>query len=239
MPTDPLPPPQTSATAARREIEGANISLADLPLALGMNKQRPSPSLHRALALCFSLLPLTGCTHAMSSTPVAQHTVNGNLLPLRFKIHSFEAVAYNTIKCSVLYDNHEFTPFATDTPTSRPPSADYRDHWNYAFYLGVRNFPGPAKVSWTSLDGTSHTAAIDLAQIFRDERVLTKVPDDEFVPKMYPQGLFLDPSIYLEVNDRTISVYMRALIPTQHRQVPDNEYSDARDDVILAWTHTY
>lgn len=232
-------PSQTPATTATRDGEGGIISLADLPLALGMNGQRPSPSLHRALAVCLSLLPLTGCTHAMSSTPVAQHTVNGNLLPLRFLRHSFEAKAYNTVKCSVLYDNHEFTPFATDAPTDRPPSPDYRDDWNYAFYLGVRNFPGPATVSWTSLDGTSHTATIDLAQIFKDERVLTKVPDDEFVPNMYPQGLFLDPSIYLEVNDRTISVYMRALIPTQHRQVPDNEYSDARDDVILAWTHTY
>lgn len=236
MPAYPVQPPAISAT---QKGDSGNSSLDGLPLVFGMNGRRPSPNLHRALAACLFLLSLTGCTQAMSTTPVAQHTVNGNLLPLRFLRHNFEAKAYNTIKCSVLYDNHEFTPSATDAPTGRPPSADYRDRWNYAFYLGVRNFPEPAKVSWTSQDGTSHTATIDLAQIFKDERVLTNVPDDEFVPNMYPQGLFLDPSIYLEVNDRTISVYMRALVPTQHRQIPDNEYSDARDDVIVAWTHTY
>lgn len=192
------------------------------------------------LCLLLSLLVfLPGCTLAMNDSTHTQHQINGNLLPLRFVRHNFEAKAYNTRRCSVLYDHHEFTPYAIDTPTKQPPSANYRDHWNYAFYLGVRNFPGPAKVTWTSKDGTEHSATIDLAEIFKDERVLNNVPDDEFVPDMYPQGLFLDPSIYLEVNDRTISVYMRALIPTRHRQIPDNEYSDARDDVILAWTHTY
>lgn len=200
---------------------------------------RPQPPV-ALLALLLSLLVfLPGCTLAMNDSNLAQHRVDGNLLPLRFVRHNFEAKTYNTKKCSVLYDNHEFTPQAIDTPTGHPPSADYRDHWNYAFYLGVRNFPGPVRVAWTSKDGTDHTATVDLGQIFKDERVLNNVPDDEFVPDMYPQGLFLDPSIYLEVNDRTISVYMRALIPTRHRQMPGDEYSDARDDLVLAWTHTY
>lgn len=175
----------------------------------------------------------------MHHADLQQHLVDGNLLPLRFTSHNFEAKVYNTQRCRVVYDNHEFAPQAVDAPTGPPPSADYREQWAYAFFIGIRNFPKPAHVTWTSKDGTAHEADVDIAEIFRNGRVLYKVPDHEFVPDMYPQGLFLNPSIYLEVNDRTINVYMKALIPTRHLQIPGDEYSDARDDVILAWTHTY
>lgn len=181
----------------------------------------------------------TGCAIAMHHDDHRQHLVDGNLLPLRFKSHNFEAKVYNTVRCKIVYNGHEFAPQAADAPTGPPPSADYRDRWGFAFFVGIRNFPKPAHVSWTSKDGTTHEADVDISDIFKNEQVLYKVPDEEFVPDMYPQGLFLDPSIYLEVNDRTISVYMKALVPTRHLQVPGNQYSDARDDVMLAWTHTY
>lgn len=189
------------------------------------------------------LLPLLvfmpGCTLAMNDSIHAQHRVNGNLLPLRFKIHDFEAKVYNTRSCRIIYHGEEFAPQPVDQPTGPPPSSDYRDHWNFAFYIGIRNFPAPARVSWISLDGSSHEATIDIGQIFRNEQVLHRVPDNEIPADIYPQGLFLDPSIFLEVNDRTISVYMKALIPTRHLQDPGNSYSNGREDVVLAWTHTY
>lgn len=175
----------------------------------------------------------------MHHAALHQHFVDGNLLPLRFTSHNFEVKVYNTRNCKVVYDNHEFTPQAIDSPTGPPPSSDYHEQWSYAFYIGIRNFPRPAHVVWTSKDGSSHEADVDMSEIFKDEKVLYKVPESEFVRDMYPQGLFLNPSIYLEVNDRTLSVYMKALIPTREPQIPGNKYSDARDDVILAWTHTY
>lgn len=184
-------------------------------------------------------LSQTGCVLAMTDTNHHQHEVDGNLLPLRFKQHNFEARAYNTELCSVLYNHHEFTPYAVDEPTGPPPPGNYQERWNFAFFVGIRNFPEAARVTWTSKDGSEHSALVDISAIFKNEQVLNKVPEHEYVPNMYPQGIFLDPSIYLEVNDRTINVYMKALIPTRHRQIPDNEYSDAREDVILAWTHTY
>lgn len=239
MHTHTVPPSQTSATAATRKSEGRIISLANLPQALGMNGQRPSPSLHRALAVCLSLLSLTGCTHAMSSTPVAQHTVNGNLLPLRFKIHSFSAFAFNTLTCRVIYDNEDFTAIYSDQPSGPTPAGDYRSQWGFGSYSGIRNFPGPVEVSWTSMDGQKHHASIDLAQVFKDERILHRVPDDEIPDDMYPQGLYLDPGIFVEVNDRTISVYMKAMIPTKHLQIPGNANSNTRHDLMLAWSHTY
>jgi len=200
------PAPQWPAAAADRTIE----SLAGMSLALGMNGRRPSPNLHRALAACLSLLSLSGCTQAMTTTPIAQHMVNGNLLPLRFKIHSFSAYAFNTLKCKIIYFNEDFTAEDADKPSGPPPGGNYRSTWGFGSYSGIRNFPGPVEVNWTSLDGEAHHASIDLADIFKNEEILHRVPDEEIPDGMYPQGLYLDPGIFVEVNDRTINVYMRA-----------------------------
>jgi hypothetical protein len=86
-----------------------------------------------------------------------------------------------------------------------------------------------------ALDGVAHTAKVDIGAIFKDERVLYNVPDAE-IPDRSWGG---EPGILLEVNDRTISVYMKAFIATKTEQIPGNKDSDFRDDVIMAWTHTY
>jgi len=41
------------------------------------------------------------------------------------------------------------------------------------------------------------------------------------------------------VNDRTINVYMKAFVPTRVPQIPGNEYSHFRNELILAWSKTY
>jgi hypothetical protein len=169
-----------------------------------------------------------------------EHHAASNMFPLRFKIHAFAVHCYNTIRCRVIYNNFDFSSYkAEEQPSPPPPAPDYREHWGLASYAGIRNFPAPAEVQWTSLDGASHEAKLDIGAIFKDERVLYKVPDSEIPDGMFPQGLIIDPGILLEVNDRTINVYMKALIPTKTEQIPGNKYSDAREDVILAWTHTY
>ncbi len=75
--------------------------------------------------------------------------------------------------------------------------------------------------------------AVDIASIFRDQRVLHHVPNGAV------DGDIGDPGIILEVNDRTINVYMKAFVPTRVPQIPGNEYSRFRDDLILAWSKTY
>ncbi|MDM0052216.1 hypothetical protein [Variovorax sp. J22R115] len=54
---------------------------------------------------------------------------------------------------------------------------------------------------------------------------------------MWDMGI--TPAIILEVNDRTINVYMRAHISTKELQVPGNRYSDFRNDLIKAFSQTY
>lgn len=189
------------------------------------------------LAAVFFLLA-TGCQSVMPTQPGGpkSHEAASSMFPLKFYVHSFDALCYNTIRCHVIYDNMNLTPYKADRQPSPPPrSPDYRDHWGFAPYIDIRNFPPPAEVAWTSFDGTTHEAKVDIGGGFKDQRVLYRVPDSEIPDKSWGD----EPSIYLEVNDRTINVYMMAFIPTKTEQIPGNKYSDARTDVILAWTHTY
>ena len=45
--------------------------------------------------------------------------------------------------------------------------------------------------------------------------------------------------VLLEIDDRTVTVYTRTMIPTRTEQVPGNRFSTSRDDLIQVWTHTY
>lgn len=192
----------------------------------------------RAAALAALLLSLTtGCQPVMSTQPdKPQGEATSSMFPLKFYKHSFDVFCYNTLRCHVIYDNRNLTPYkADDRPSGPPPSPDYRERWGQAGFGGFRNFPPPAAVTWTSLDGTEHEAKVDIGAIFKDQRVLYRVPDSEIPDKSWGD----DPSIHLEINDRTINVYMRAYIVTKTEQIPGNPYSYHRTDTILAWTRTY
>src|SRR3546814_519443 len=95
--------------------------------------------------------------------------------------------------------------------------------------------PPPAEVRWMSLDGVAHEATVDVGAIFKDQRALYRVPDIE-IPDRSWGG---EPSILLEINDRTVSLYMKAFIATKVEQIPGDKNSDFREDAVLAWKHTY
>src|SRR6185437_2485301 len=164
----------------------------------------------RAAALAALLLSLTtGCQPAMSTQPdKPQGEATSSMFPLKFYKHSFDVFCYNTLRCHVIYDNRNLTPYKADDRPSGPP---------------------------TSPDGTEHEAKVDIGAIFKDQRVLYRVPDSEIPDKSWGD----DPSIHLEINDRTINVYMRAYIVTKTEQIPGNPHSYHRTDTILAWTRTY
>lgn len=198
--------------------------------------------LHSALRALLILLALTGCLSAMafSSDSPMKHAAP-NHFPLKFKRHDFAAYCYNTIGCEVIYANNNFTRrYYGEKVAPPPPSPQYRDNWGMANYLGIANFPPPAEVKWKSLDGVAHEATVDIGAIFKDELIRYSVPNDQITEGLYPgPGPAGEPSIFLEVNDRKISVFMKAFIPTKKEQIAGNKYSDFRDDLILAWTKTY
>ncbi|MEW9625561.1 hypothetical protein [Rhodanobacter geophilus] len=159
-------------------------------------------------------------------------------VPLRFARHNFEAFCYSTLSCRVIYNDHDFTRDAADKPSPPPPSPDYKSAWPGVLYVGIDNFPAPAKVQWTSLDGVRHATEVDLAKVFKDQLIWHKVPKSDMAD-FYSGSVAGEPNIYLEVKDRTINVYMEMLIPTKSEQIPGNKLSYGRDDLFLVWTHIY
>lgn len=200
----------------------------------------------RAVLIGAGFFLVTGCQAAMSAqSETLKPPPETYEVPLHFMRHDFGAACYNTLRCSVIYNNKEFTPFDVDKP-SRAPQPDYRDYWDTG-HLAIRNFPPPAEVRWTSLDGVKHEAKVDMAAIFKEQLIWHKVPKSDMAkpyqgPVEGSPGLFLanaSAGIFLEVNNRTINVYMHAMISTKTEQIPGNKYSDFRDDWFLVWTHAY
>lgn len=169
---------------------------------------------------------------AATSPPAA-----GNSAPLRFVQHNIDAHCYDTLACSVIYAGDELTRSHLDTPS--PAATDgHRERWGFASHIGVRNFPPPAQLRWTSKDGRQHQAEVDIGAIFADQKVLHRVPEAE-IPDAAFVGPAGEPSIFIEVDDRTVRVFMKMFIPTRSLQVAGNPDSDFRADLIEAWHRTY
>jgi len=185
---------------------------------------------------------ITGC-HAMNN-PTATDRIEPPALtkevPLRFGAHAFAAYCFNTIGCNVIYNGRYQERNAPDKVSPPPPSSpDYVQDWTGG-EVGIRNFPLPAEVRWKSLDGVAHEAKVDIGAIFKDQLIWHKVPkaDMAFYKDALSSGVG-DPDIFLEVNDRTINVYIGAFIPMRNEQRAGHKDSNYRQDNLLAWTHTY
>jgi hypothetical protein len=170
--------------------------------------------------------------------------------PIRFYTHTFSAACFNTLACSFIYNNYQFGTQRKDWTgqilerPSGPPPPDRRVLWNAGHIIVPKKgktFPGPVELAWTALDNTSLSASIDLDAIFHDRLVLHTVSRAE-VKEPWLQTLSLDPispQILVDLDDRTVCVYMKALIATEDEQVPGNPNSHLRIEPILAWKRTY
>jgi hypothetical protein len=156
--------------------------------------------------------------------------------PLKFKKHNLGVHCFDTYGCKVMYDGR--VQVMDDPDVLRRSSASigpaYRDKW-LGGQLGFRNFPPPAEVSWKSKDGVAHETRIDFGEIFKDELVRHNTPRED-IP-LY--ATFGSPDIHLEINDRTINIYMLTMIPLREPRIPGNRYSDMRNDLILVHTETF
>ncbi len=193
-------------------------------------------------ALVAASLLTMGC-QGMAETGQGPRTADGRRIdntvadwPLRFVQHNFGAYCYSTYGCRVDYNGfrHVDDPADQLAPSSEGIHPDARKN-SPAGYLGIMNFPGPARVTWRSADGERHEAMVDIGEIFRDGLILHDVPRADIPERVS----ILNPAILLEVDDRTINVYMRARIPTKSLRTSGNPYSDYRNDPVLAWSRTY
>ncbi|SFV33690.1 MULTISPECIES: hypothetical protein [unclassified Pseudoxanthomonas] len=156
--------------------------------------------------------------------------------PLRFAQHNFGAHCFDTIGCRVTYAG--FTHGVDRDDEVSPPMSSYkgsREQLLRAGHVGKRNFPPAAHLSWRSKDGVPHEADVDIGEIFKDRVVRHNVPRED-----YREDLGIaDPDIVLEVNGRTVNVYMRALIPTKTEHLSASARRYSREDLILVSSSNY
>lgn len=186
------------------------------------------------IALLFSLFA-TGCQMAMSSPHASDDdgAIVRNTFPLKFKEHNFGAFCFNTIACKIVYAD----ALHGEEEKSSPPPQSYLKNLSGG-HGGIENFPPPAAVTWRSLDGVSHEAKVDIGAIFKDERVLHHVPQED-IPIETVAVALPGPDIILVVDDRTISVYMKAMIFLKKPRLTNNPRSNWVEEPILAYTRTY
>jgi hypothetical protein len=199
----------------------------------------PKTAARRTAALLCALL-LAGCQPAMSTSTASGHAgeeiVNpASAWPLRFSVHNFGAACYSTYGCRVHYGHYYPGDDPDDELQISSDSVNGYPNVLHASWGPIPNFPPPAKVTWRSKDGTAHEAEVDIGEIFKDQLIRHKVPRED----ISTEGSLPPPEIILEVNDRTINVYMRAMIATKELQKPGNPYSDFRNDLIKVYSRTY
>lgn len=178
-------------------------------------------------------MPTTAATSSVRMMPAKEW-------PLRFESHRFGAHCYDTYGCKVVYAGLEQRGDDPDAlrPSSSGYGPDYQRNWSGTHGM-IRNFPPPAEVTWRSKDGHVHRAEIDIGEIFKDELVRHNVSREEMAD--LPNGEYQDdPAILMEVNDRTIRIYMRAWIPLKNEVMIAGHFrKDRRYDLILVKSYTY
>lgn len=184
---------------------------------------------------------LSGCHPAMTS-PVETSASAASVAqspavaawPLSFKRHMFGAVCFDTRGCEILYDDRDHGT-AAETPAVVSLPAGRFDALMIGRYGDLPNFPAPAQLHWRSKDGSEHRATVDFAEIFADGLIQHRVPRED-IPEGVSPGYT---HVLLEVNDRTVSVYTRTMIPTRDEQIPGNRHSRFRDDLIQVYSRSY
>jgi hypothetical protein len=175
-----------------------------------------------------------------SSTSSASGSSNGSYSnanvewPLKFQAHYFGGHCFDTQECEILYRG--FAHGEKDAPS--PSVASYGRPLEKLLSAGrgpIPNFPEPAKVTWRSKDGMPHEAEIDIGEIFEDQLIRHNVAHVDATENA-TDGM---PAIIIEVNDRTINVYMRATIWLKRPRFPDRPHSNYQDDLIKVFSRTY
>lgn len=161
--------------------------------------------------------------------------------PIPFRAHDFWAYCSNATDCHIDYDKFDYGVFESHGDPDYvfpPPISDIHRRLSMFERMAIRNFPKPARLAWKSLDGAQHEATVDLAAIFREQLTWHRVRSDD-MKKFYTGPGKPRPNIYIEVDDRTVNVYITMFIPTLRLQRPGSEHSDYRWDYILAWSRTF
>jgi hypothetical protein len=125
---------------------------------------------------------------------------------LKFSTHDFGILCYGGITNLELVYGGSPHELCFDTPgREKLPSDEKRGP---GFLSGsYPAFAGPVEMEWNARDGAHLIHRIDLDEVFKDRVVLhTADPARIYKAKPISGG---EPTIIIEVNDRTVSVYMK------------------------------
>ena len=156
--------------------------------------------------------------------------------PLFFIKHHFSTQCFDTQYCRVQYGS---VPAEDRKPTGSIESVGrhYPAILTQAKRIGIQNFAGPVVIDWNSKDGTALHAEIDFDELFKDRLVpIPPAVKREDIPERINIS---EPTIVVEVVDRTVNVYTSTHIPMKEEQIPGNRYSDFNDDLVRVFTRTY
>lgn len=96
-------------------------------------------------------------------------------------------------------------------------------------------FAGPLTARWNTLDGSRLKASVDLEIIFRD-RTVVHSQDPNLIHRANP-FVTKEPVILIEVDHRTVSVYMLITLRLDNPESP-NVFASSRER-MLAYTRAY
>jgi hypothetical protein len=125
---------------------------------------------------------------------------------LKFSTHDFGILCYGGItNLNLVYGGSGHNLCIKSPGREKLPSDETRVP---GFLSGsYPTFAGPVEMEWNARDGTHLTHTIDLDEVFKD-RVVLHTADSARIYEAKPISGG-EPTIIVEVNDRTVSVYMK------------------------------
>ena len=153
---------------------------------------------------------------------------------LKFQSHDLNLQIYSAGDFRLLYAGspHEIAIGRT----AREKTAE--DEKRYPGFTSgdYQAFAGPVEMEWRSKDGTLFKHTLDLNSIFNDKKILhDENPADIYKPMPI---LGRQPTIIIEVNDRTVNVYMFTSIQLIPKD-PNAARRNRRDHRVLAYSQTF
>ena len=156
--------------------------------------------------------------------------------PLFFIKHHYASDCFDTQYCRIAYGRN-VSEDAAPQPSIASFGKAYPSILTNAVSIGIQNFASPVVIDWKSKDGTALRAEIDLDELFKDRLVpIPPAVKREDIPERINIS---EPTIIVEVVDRTVNVYTSTHIPMKEEQIPGNRYSDFNDDLVRVFTRTY
>lgn len=150
---------------------------------------------------------------------------------LKFSTHDLNIQVYSASDVELVYAG---TPHKLSTGKLAPAKTKTDETKYLNFKSGAYNaFPGPVEIKWSTADGSKLAASIDLDDIFKERKVL----HTEEMSRLYMADPIAGgrPTIIVEVNDRTLNIYMAVTL----RLEKDAVTREHRDYRTLAFSKTY